>query len=129
MLNEAKDGFVVLHIVGQVAATAGGQGAVINNSGQDLMIQKALINITTIATGVGTLSIVSGAATPTTGGTDVLNTQDVHGVSGWVNCFVVNNTGKSTPVPAVWAQGTYLNFTGSADLTGLVADLFLDILR
>lgn len=129
-VSQVGRGWMAIDITGVVAATDGAIGAVQNPEGVDVLVTRSILYVKTQSTGAANLSCGVGA-TATTATTDIINALAVGGATGkYYNGQAVQVTAKTeVTAPAVWAAGSYINFTGSASTVGLVATLFVEYLR
>lgn len=129
-VSQVGKGLMAIEITGVVAATDGAIGAVLNPEGVDALITRCYLYVKTNSAGAANLSC-SVAATPTTAGTDIINALAMGAAAGKYYNGQAQQVSAKTEVsaPAVWAAGEYINFTGSADTSGLVATLFVEYLR
>lgn len=128
--NEGKGAFSI-HVTGVASTANGGQGAIANPEGVSLLILRTQLYVKTPSTGAGNLGagIVADA---TTKGTDILNDLAMGGsIAGKVyNGNTIQVTAKTEiTAPVVWTSDKYLTLTGSADLSGLDATLYVEYLR
>lgn len=123
-------GWMAIDITGVLATTDGAIGAVKNPEGVGVLITRSVLYVGTQSTGAANLSC-GVAATATTATSDIINAIAVGGATGkYYNGQAVQVTAKTEiSAPAVWAAGSYINFTGSASTVGLVATLFVEYLR
>ena len=123
-------GYLKITLTGGAAVTDGGLGAVLNPEGVDLGITRAWIKGRTGSTGAANLDAGVGA-TATTKGTDICSAMDV--VEATLNTdltFLPAVQVAETDNPcAIWGAGQYITFTGSADTTGLDADIYIEYIR
>lgn len=128
--SEGKGGFSI-QINGGTPTTNGGQGAIANPEGVSLIVLRSQLYVKTPSTGAGNLG-VGIAADAVTKATDILNDLAVGGaIAGKVyNGNTIQTTAKTEiTAPAVWTSDKYLTLTGSADLTGLDATLYVEYVR
>lgn len=120
---------LVIEIDGVASAANAGQGSLANPFGCDVNIVRGYIVPSVESTGSATLSI--GVTTAAAAATDVFNALDMNGVTEGqaYNCFAHDPGAKTIMVPAVWTSALFLTFTASATMVGLVATLYLEILR
>lgn len=123
-------GMMAIDITGVVAATDGAIGAILNPEGVDLYITRCFLAVAANSTGAANLSC-GVAATPTTAASDIINALAMGAAAGKYYNGQAQQVSAKTEVtaPAVWAAGKYINFTGSADTSGLVATLFVEYVR
>lgn len=121
---------MAIDITGVTATTDGAIGAVKNPESVGVLITRSVLYVATQSTGAANLSC-GVAATATTATSDIINALAVGGATGkYYNGQAVQVTAKTeVSAPAVWASGSYINFTGSASTVGLVATLFVEYLR
>lgn len=129
--GEAQRDRLTIKITGGTSVANGGQGYVANPEGVDLAVLRSELYIETPSTGAGNIS--AGIASAANGaGTDIINALAVNGsITGKIyNGNTIQATTKTEiTVPAVWQDDYFLTITGSADLTGLVAYLFVEYIR
>lgn len=100
-----------------VAATTGGAiGSWTNTLGYDVIVTEAVVDVTTQSTGAANLSVGQTATNATTSSTNFLSAVAV-GSAG------VKQGALTTAVKV--KNGEFVTLTGSADTTGLVANLYL----
>ncbi len=129
VLRKEQSGHLSFGITGVASAANAGQGSIANTFGVSLSILEAWIVPITESTGSADLSV--GVTTAAAAATDVLNADDMNGVTEGkpINCFAQDPGAKTVLVPAVWTTALYLTFTASATLVGFTGILYLRILR
>ena len=124
-------GLMAIDITGVVGTGNGGIGAVANPEGVDVMITRAFLYVKTASTGAATLT--TGVAASATGAaSDIISALAVNGaIAGkYYNGQAQQVTAKTeVTAPTLWTAAKFINFTGSADTTGLVATLFVEYIR
>lgn len=120
---------VLEHSVALTAATVTTGGAVTsiaNPFGFDVFITRAILDVTTISTGVATLDI-GVAANGTTSNDTLIDGKDVNAATGTFDNITDKGTnGKPTKK---WAAGQFVTATASATVAGLVGTLTLECVR
>ena len=127
--SEFYSGMLVIDITGVASTDNAGQGSILNPFGEDVNILRGYIVPSVESTGSANLSI--GVTTAAAAATDILNADDMNGVTIGkpINCFANDPGAKTVMVPAIWEDDKYLTFTASASLVGFVGKLYLEILR
>lgn len=129
ILTEGKGGTFAVQVTGETSTSGGGIASIANPWGQSVMILRATWYIDTASTGAANVDIGIGAAA-TTDATDILNALAANGsIAGkFYNGFAMQNSAKTeVTAPVLWTAAKFLNFTGSADTSGLVANLYLEV--
>jgi hypothetical protein len=129
IVNQGR-GSLAIRIDGVASTASGGQGAILNPEGVNLLITKAT-EVFHVAAGAGNTLSVGVAADAETPGTDILNELEQNKTAGQVwNGFERENAAVTqVSAPAVWESDEYVTFTASATLAGLDATLFLEYIR
>ena len=130
VVNEGR-GVLCRRIDGVASVANGGQGAMPNPEGVNLLILRSTLVVHTPSTGAGNISIGVGA-TATTAATDIINALAMNGaITGKAyNGHAMQNTAKTEiTAPAIWTPTSYVTITGSASLVGLEASLYLEYIR
>jgi hypothetical protein len=118
--NYSKGGFRVAFTAG--GTTAGDMAAVLNPTGEALVITKTIVNITTASTGASTLDI--GIAANGTTSNDTL----IDGLSG-ATAGVFSTPGTNGLPTKLWGATEYLTVSeASGDVTGIVGEVILQFL-
>jgi hypothetical protein len=126
-VSEFRGGVVCFDIVGAASVAAGGIGAVANPFGEAVAIVGEFLYVTTNSTGAANLSIGIGAEAAAS--TDIINALAMAAAAGIIYQGAADAGAKTAVVPAIWTTALYLNVAGSASTVGLVAKLFLQIIR
>lgn len=129
-VSDEGKGFLTLSITGVVAITDGAIGAWKNMTGKDLYVLRSYLVVKTHSTGAANLSC-GVAATATAAASDIISALAMGGaIDGKIyNGEAIQVTAKTeVTAPAKLAAGYYINFTGSADTTGLAADLHVEFI-
>lgn len=124
-------GALVVKISGVASAAAGGQGALANPEGVDLLVTKTTLYVETPSTGAGNIDIGIGDAAAIDA-TDIINALAMNGAISdkAYNGHARQNTAKTEITgPIHWDSDDYLCITGSASLVGLVAYLYVEYYR
>ncbi len=129
VLRTEQSGHLSFGITGVASAAAAGQGSIANTFGVNLAILEAWIVPIAESTGSANLSV--GVTTAAASATDVLNADDMNGVTEGkpINAFAQDPGAKTVLVPAVWTTALYLTFTASSTLVGFTGVLYLRVLR
>lgn len=102
---------------------AGGAASILNPEGVDLIVTRAVVNVTTIATAAGTLSVGIGTGATTSYAT-LIDTVDVHSATGVFDNIKDKGSGGKQCI--LWPAGQYLTASkASGALAGLVGSLFV----
>jgi len=118
-----------IKITGVASSDNGGIGYIANPEGVKLGILRTYLYARTGSTGAVNLDV--GVATAVTSkGTDILSTFDgveatIGGKLFYCQAVPVNETEDAV----VWAETSYITFTGSATSVGLDADLYVEYIR
>lgn len=106
-----------------------GLGSIANPEGVTLGVTRAFIYARTGSTGACNLSVGIGAAGAAS--SDICSAMDcVEATLGGDFTFLPAAQVAETDSPtALWTAATFLNITGSADSTGLDADLYIEYIR
>lgn len=123
-MTESK-GWYKASITGKTATTGGAILALANPEGVDLAITDLLLNVTTKSTGAANVD-AGIAANATTSSDTLLDGQAVGAVATKNNH---DDGGTNGQHMVVWGADEYLTITGSADTTGLVADVYVGYRR
>lgn len=124
-------GSTIVHTIDLTAATVTTGGAVAslaNPLGVDLIITRALVNVTTKATGVATIDVGVGA-TATTSNDGLLDGLDVGTAAGLFDNLNATNAGTNGKSSKTWSASQFVTATASATLAGLVGTLTLICVR
>lgn len=122
-------GYFKIALTGAVSAANAGLGEIANPEGVTLGITRAFIYARTGSTGAANLDIGIGASGAKA--SDVASAMDVieATVGGELIYLPAAQAAETESPTALWTSGTYLTFTGSADTTGLDADVFVEYIR
>lgn len=122
-------GMLVIKLTGVASTDSGGQGEVANPEGVTLGITRAFAYFVTGSTGAGNLDIGVGASGAKC--TDICSTMDViqATVGGKFIYMPAAQVAETESPTAKWTASTYLTFTGSNTLVGLVGYLFVEYIR
>jgi len=128
-VSEFKSKFLAIDITGVASTSAAGQGSIANPFGESVNILRAYIVPSVESTGSANLGI--GITTAAAKATDILNDDDMNGVTvnKPINCFANDPGAKTVMVPAIWTAALYLTLTASATMVGFVGTLYLEVLR
>ncbi len=130
-IDSKGKGTLAIRLTGSAAVTNGGLGAYKNPEGVDVIILRTTWYVKTPSAGAANVGI-GVAADGTTKATDILNDLAGNGaIAGKVyNGHAMQNIAKTEiAAPAVWSADKYITFTGSADTTGLDAELYVEYVR
>ncbi len=122
-------GWFMVTLTGANAAGNAGLGQVANPEGVLLGITRAFIYARTGSTGAANLDIGIGASGAKAA--DICSAMSmVEADLGGDFTFLPAAQAAETDSPtALWAANTFLTFTGSADSTGLDADVYIEYIR
>lgn len=122
-------GWFKVTLTGAVSAANAGLGQIANPEGVLLGITRAFIFARTGSTGAANLDIGIGASGAKA--TDICSAMSmVEADLGGDLTFLPAAQAAETDSPtALWAANTFLTFTGSADSTGLDADVYIEYIR
>jgi hypothetical protein len=123
-MSEQK-GALVIEITGENDLAAAGLVNLANPEGAAVIITKATLYVETPSTGAANVNVGIGATGANT--TTLINALAMNGVISGKAYNGLNPAAKAEN--EVWAADEFLNVTGSADTTGLVAKLYLEYLR
>ena len=106
-----------------------GLGGIANPEGVTLGITRAFIFARTGSTGACNLSIGIGAAGAAS--SDICSAMDVieATVGGDLTFLPAAQAAETDSPTALWTTSTFMNFTGSANSTGLDADVYVEYIR
>lgn len=116
-------------ITGGTATAGGGQAAIPNPEGVDLVLADAFLAVTANSTGATNLTVGT-AASGTVAATSMLGATAMAAAAGSV--FALFNHGTAVgaaSTPQKWGSADYLNVAASADASGLSAILFVKYYR
>jgi hypothetical protein len=120
----AQNGMLQLPIAA-VAAAAGGL-SLLNPEGVDVIIDKASVDVSTIATAACTLAI--GVAATSVSANNLFDALDVHAATGVFD--LTTNHGTAGKTVLLWPAGQFLTVSqGTGAIAGLVANLNLKYYR
>ena len=122
-------GWFKFTLTGANSAANAGLGQIANPEGVLLGITRAFIYARTGSTGAANLDIGIGASGAKA--TDICSAMSmVEADLGGDLTFLPAAQAAETDSPtALWAANTFLTFTGSADSTGLDADVYIEYIR
>jgi hypothetical protein len=124
------DSGVFEHTVALTAATVttgGAVAAVANPLGIDLIVTRAILNVTTQSTGAATVDI--GVATNGTTSADNLLDGKTVAAAGLFDNLVAADAGTNGKTIKTWSASQYVTATASATVAGLVGTLTLICVR
>lgn len=118
-----------LSITGGTATAAGGQAAIPNPEGKDLIIADAYLAVLTNSTGAANLTIGTASA-GTVAANSMLPATAMAAAAGSVFHLVYHGTAVgAAATPQKWGSADYINVSASATAAGLTALLFIDYWR
>lgn len=122
-------GWFKVKLTGATSAANAGLGEIANPEGVTLGIVRAFIYARTGSTGAANLDIGIGASGAKA--SDICSAMSmVEADLGGDFTFLPAAQAAETDSPtALWTSSTYLTFTGSADSTGLDADVYIEYIR
>jgi len=109
-----------------VATGAGGMVSELNPFGVDVLITRAIVNVTTAATGVATAN-VGVDADGATGDDTLLDGLDIGTAAILADNLLTPGTNGLAQV--IWGSTEYLVMSGVADPAGAVGNLYVDVQR
>lgn len=116
-------------ITGGTATAAGGQAAIQNPEGVDLIIADAFLAVTANSTGATNLTIGTASA-GTVAASNMLGATAMAAAAGSVFHLVYHGTAVgAAATPQKWGSADYINVSASATAAGLSAILFVDYYR
>ncbi len=117
-------------ITGGTATASGGQAAILNPEGVDLIISDWKLFVTASSTGAANLTIGT-AASGTAAANSLLTTTAVGAAAGSVFTGISGGTvaGQNVTTTNKWGSADYINVTASATAVGLSAILYIDYWR
>lgn len=130
-VNSTGKGMLAIDITGVTGTGNGAIGAIANPEGVDVMVTRCFLYVKTASTGAANLTC-GVAATAGGAASDIISALAVNGaIAGkYYNGQAQQVTAKTeVTAPTLWTAAKFINFTGSADTTGLVATLFVEYLR
>lgn len=101
---------------GVVATTGGAIGAWTNNLGYDILIEWLNLDVTTVSTGAANVNIGQTPTSVVTSSSNLLAATSVAALGPKPN---------AAPLGVKVKNGEFVTLTGSADTTGMVANLYL----
>jgi hypothetical protein len=124
-----RGGWFKFTLTGATSAANAGLGGISNPEGVTLGIVRLFAYFRTGSTGAANLSMGIGAAGA--GSTDLCSAMDMvqATVGGKLFHLPAVQVAETENPTALWTTTTYLNITGSADSTGLDADVFVEYVR
>jgi hypothetical protein len=122
-------GWYKFKLTGATSAANAGLGGIANPEGVTLGIVRLFAYFRTGSTGAANLSMGIGAAGA--GSTDLCSAMDMveATVGGKLFHLPAVQVAETANPTALWTTATYLNITGSADSTGLDADVYVEYIR
>lgn len=122
-------GWFKVKLTGSTSVANAGLGQVANPEGVTLGIVRAFIYARTGSTGAANLDAGIGASGAKA--TDICSAMDVieATIGGDLTFLPAVQAAETDSPTALWTTTTYLTFTGSADTTGLDADVFIEYIR
>lgn len=116
-------------ITGGTATAAGGQAAIQNPEGVDLIIRDSWLVPLTNSTGATNLTVGTAAA-GTVAANQMLAATAMAAAAGSVLHLVYHGTAVgAAATPQKWGSADYINVSASATAAGLTALLFIDYFR
>lgn len=116
-------------ITGGTATAGGGQAAIPNPEGVDLVIKSAFLYVGANSTGAANLTIGT-AASGTVAATSMLGATAMAAAAGSVFSLTYHGTAVGSPAtPQKWGSADYINVAASASLAGFSGVLWVDYLR
>lgn len=112
---------MVMDVTGRVAHTPVG---VANPEGVDLIVNQAILDVTTVSAGACTVDIGI-ASGETTTADNLIDGQDVNAAAGAFG----SPSGTNGKPAKKWPAGSFLTIDPSGDSTGLVAKLYVKYTR
>jgi hypothetical protein len=128
-LVDQRGGFLKIKLTGAVSAANAGLGEVANPEGVTLGIVRVFAYFRTGSTGAANLDVGVGASGAKA--SDVCSAMDMvqATVGGKLVHLPAVQVAETENPTAKWTSSTYLTFTGSADSTGLDADVYVEYIR
>lgn len=124
-----QKGVYSVTITGGTATSGGGQAAIQNPEGVDLLIADAFLAVTANSTGAANLTVGT-AASGTVAATSMLPATAMAGAAGSVFHLVYHGTAVgAAATPQKWGSADYINVAASATAVGLSAILYVDYYR
>jgi len=122
-------GWFKFTLTGAVSAANAGLGEIANPEGVTIGIVRAFIYARTGSTGAANLDMGIGASGAKT--TDICSAMDVieATIGGDLTFLPAAQAAETDSPTALWTSSTYLTATGSADTTGLDADVYVEYIR
>jgi hypothetical protein len=122
-------GYLKITLTGATSAANAGLGQVANPEGVLLGITRVFAYFRTGSTGAGNLDIGVGASGAKA--SDICSAMDMieATVGGKLLYLPAVQAAETEDPTAKWASTTYITFTGSADSTGLDADVYVEYIR
>lgn len=129
-VNTTQLGAYSVTITGGTATAAGGQAAIPNPEGVDLIINDWKLFVTANSTGAANLTIGT-AASGTVAANSMLTTTAMAAAAGSIFTGVNGGTvaGQNVTTTNKWGSADYINVTASASAAGLSAILYVDYYR
>lgn len=110
-------------LAGVVATTGGALAAIANPEGADVLITRAVLHLTTDATGAA-LADIGVAADGETSSDTLLDGVDIGTAAGVFDN--IDDQGTNGQSVLVWGADEFVTMTGSADSSGLVGVLYIE---
>lgn len=129
-VNTTQLGGYSVTITGGTATAAGGQAAIPNPEGVDLILRTPMLYVTASSTGAANLTIGT-AASGTVAANSLLTTTAIGAAAGSAFQLFTAGTvvaGNST-LTQKWGSADYINVTASASAAGFSGILFLPYFR
>lgn len=124
-----QKGWYSVDITGGTATAAGGQAAIPNPEGVDLIITDAFLAVTANTDGAANLTIGT-AVNATTAATNMMAATAMAAAAGSVFHLVYHGTAVgAAATPQKWESDFYVNVAASASAVGLEATLFIEYVR
>lgn len=119
-------GCIKIALTAVTGTTAGGGGTIANPEGEDVMITRAWLDVTTPATGAANVDVGVGA-TAATSSDNLIDGQSVGG-GGTTDIRLDNIMDHGTNGKPImrWGSTEYVTVTASASLAGLVGNLYVE---
>ncbi len=121
-------GFLRIGLTGVASVADAGQGELVNPEGVRLAIIRSYMYFATGSTGAGNLDV--GVGLTGVKASDILSAFDVIEATVGAKAFYCQVAPVAeTEEAVIWEAAEFVTFTGSADLAGLVGDLYLEYIR
>ena len=124
-----RGGWFKFTLTGATSAANAGLGEIANPEGVTLGIVRAFIFARTGSTGAANLDLGIGASGAKC--SDICSAMDVieATIGGDLTFLPAAQAAETDSPTALWTSTTYLTATGSADTTGLDADVYVEYIR